>query len=123
MAWEPIRKDKPPGAGHNLADYGQAVSEFSWAAVQAELAGLPGGRGINIAYEAVDRHAAGPHAELTALRCIARDGRVTNLTYADLRRQTSRFANVLRELGVAGVIACSRCWAGCRSCTSRRWAR
>jgi len=35
------------------------------------------------------------------LRCIARDGRVTALTYADLRGQTSRFANLLGELGVA----------------------
>ena len=43
MSWEPIRKDKPLGAGHNLADYDQAVREFSWAAAQAQLAGLPGG--------------------------------------------------------------------------------
>jgi len=100
MVWEPIRKGRPPGTGHNLADYDQAVREFSWAAAQAQLAGLPGGRGINIAHEAVDQHAAGPHPEVTALRCIARDGRVTELTYADLRRRTSRFANVLRELGV-----------------------
>jgi acetyl-CoA synthetase len=101
MAWEPIRKYPPPGSGPNLADYDRAVREFSWEAAQAQLAGLPGGRGINIAYEAVDRHAAGPRAAVTALRCIARDGHVTELTYADLKRQTGRFANVLRELGVA----------------------
>src|SRR6516225_5116575 len=76
MVWEPIRKGRPPGTGHNLADYDQAVREFSWAAARAQLAGLPGGRGINIAHEAVDQHAAGPHPEVTALRCIARDGRV-----------------------------------------------
>jgi hypothetical protein len=38
---------------------------------------------------------------VTTLRCIARDGRVTELSYADLRCRTSRFANLLRELGVA----------------------
>ena len=66
MAWEPIRKRLLAGAGHNLADYDRAVGEFSWAAAQAQLAGLPAGRGINIAHEAVDRHAAGPHAAVTA---------------------------------------------------------
>jgi acetyl-CoA synthetase len=100
VAWEPIRKHPQPGSA-NLADYGQAVREFSWAAAQAELSGLPGGRGINIAYEAVDRHADGARGAATALRCIGKDGLVTELTYADLRGQTSRFANLLRELGVA----------------------
>jgi acetyl-CoA synthetase len=101
MAWEPIRKHPLLGSGPNLADYNRAVREFSWEAAQAQLAGLPGGRGINIAHEAVDRHAAGPRAVVTALRCIARDGHVTELSYADLRCQTSRFANLLGELGVA----------------------
>jgi len=36
-----------------------------------------------------------------ALRCIAKDGSVAALTYDDLRHQTSRFANLLRELGVS----------------------
>jgi acetyl-CoA synthetase len=101
VAWEPIHKQHRPGSGLNLADYDQAVREFSWAAARAQLDGLPGGRGINIAHEAVDRHAAGARSGVTALRCIAKDGSVTSLTYADLRGQTSRFANLLRELGVA----------------------
>ena len=101
MAWEPIRKNHPPGSGHNLPDYDRAVGEFSWEAARAQLDGLPGGRGVNIAHEAVDRHAAGPRSAVTALLCIAKDGSITALTYADLRRQTSRFANLLRELGVA----------------------
>jgi acetyl-CoA synthetase len=101
VAWEPIRKDHAPGSGLNLADYDRAVREFSWEAARAQLDGLPGGRGINIAHEAVDRHAAGARSAVTALRCIAKDGSVTALTYADLRGQTSRFANLLRGLGVA----------------------
>ena len=101
MAREPIRKRYLPGSGHNLADYNRAVREFSWEAARAQLDGLPGGRGINIAHEAVDRHAAGSRSAVDALRCIDKDGSVTALTYADLRHQTSRFANVLRELGVS----------------------
>jgi acetyl-CoA synthetase len=70
------------------------------AARRAQLDGLPGGRGLNIAYEAVDRHAAGPRGGVVALRCVAKDGSVREFTYADLARATSRFANLLRMLGV-----------------------
>ena len=35
---------------------------FTWDEARHALAGLPGGRGVNIAYEAVDRHAAGARA-------------------------------------------------------------
>ena len=86
--------------GFNLADYDAAVREFSRAQARGWLDGLPGGRGLNIAHEAVDRHAAGPRRDAVALRCIAKDDQVTELTYGDLAGQTSRFANLLGELGV-----------------------
>jgi acetyl-CoA synthetase len=57
MAWKPIRKG-PQAGGFNLTDYDTAVREFSWDRARAQLDGLPGGRGLNIAHEAVDRHAA-----------------------------------------------------------------
>ncbi len=100
MAWESISKAQPPGAHFNLADYDVTVRDFSWEKARAELDGLPGGRGLNIAHEAVDRHAAGPLSSKPALRCIARNGAVTEFSYAGLRAQTSRFANLLRSLGV-----------------------
>jgi acetyl-CoA synthetase len=100
LEWEPIRKQIRTGAHFNLADYDQAVREFSWDRARAQLDGLPDGRGLNIAYEAVDRHAAGPRKDTVALRCVARDESVTDITYAELARQTSRFANTLRSLGV-----------------------
>jgi acetyl-CoA synthetase len=100
MAWKPIRKHPQPGVSFNLADYDRAVREFSWEKARAELNGLPSGRGLNICHEAVDRHAAGPRATATALRCIARDGAVTEVSYASLRAETSRFANLLQSLGV-----------------------
>jgi acetyl-CoA synthetase len=99
MTWEPIRKVAPPGACFNLADYARSVRDFSWKTARAELDGLPSGQGLNIAHEAVDRHAAGPRAAVAALRCIARDGQVTEFSYADLRSATNRFANLLRGLG------------------------
>ncbi len=90
----------PPAAG--LTDLATARATFSWDTARSDLEGLPGGRGLNIAHEAVDRHAAGPAGGRLALRCIGRDGAIRNYTYSDLRRLSNRFANVLRRLGVAG---------------------
>jgi acetyl-CoA synthetase len=72
----------------------------AWDGARAELAGLPGGRGLNIAHEAVDRHADGPLADVVAFRWLEREGGVREMTYADLRAETNRFAHVLRRLGV-----------------------
>ncbi len=84
----------------NLIDYDEELRRFSWDAAMSELEGLPAGRGLNIAHEAVDRHARSARGEHAALRCIARDGGVRNITYRSLAEQTSRFANALRNLGV-----------------------
>ncbi|GAB3979416.1 acetate--CoA ligase [Actinoallomurus acanthiterrae] len=99
MRWEPILKRAAPPVRPNLLDYDTVRREFSWEQARAELSGLPGGRGLNIAHEAVDRHAAGHGADV-ALRCVGRHGKVTESTYEDLRRATNRFANLLRGLGV-----------------------
>ncbi|WP_338676526.1 acetate--CoA ligase [Streptomyces sp. SCSIO 30461] len=100
MHWETIHKDTPPGVTPNLADYDQVRSDFTWSHARTALAGLPGG-GLNMAYEAVDRHAGPDHGDKVALRCIARDNAVSTVTYAELADRTARFANVLRSLGVA----------------------
>jgi acetyl-CoA synthetase len=60
----------------------------------------PRGAGLNIAYVAVDRHAAGPAADRVALRFLAESGAVRDLTYAELARRSSKFAAVLRSLGI-----------------------
>ncbi|MFE2183430.1 acetate--CoA ligase [Streptomyces sp. NPDC059455] len=99
MVWETIRKDTAPYVTPNLTDYDRARAEFTWSGARAALAGLPGG-GLNIAHEAVDRHVHWGGGEKCALRCVARDGSVHSVTYAELARRTARFANVLRALGV-----------------------
>ena len=82
-----------------MPDYARACADFSWATARKQLAGLPGG-GLNIAYEAVDRHADGPLADAVALRFLSKRHPTTALTYAELRAETDRFANVLGALGV-----------------------
>ena len=83
----------------NLPDYERACAAFSWAAARARLDGLPGG-GLNIAHEALDRHADGPRGSHEALRFIALDGTRHSLSYAALRDASSRFAHALGALGV-----------------------
>ncbi|MEX2208392.1 MAG: acetate--CoA ligase [Myxococcota bacterium] len=83
-----------------LSDYEAECRDFSWASARRSLAGLPGERGLNMAYEAIDRQARGPLAAKIALRFLSRDGSTRELSFAELAEQTSRFANLLRELGV-----------------------
>jgi acetyl-CoA synthetase len=83
----------------NLADYDAARREDTWGLARAALAGLPGGA-LNIGYEAVDRHAAGPVAGRTALRFVSSTADPVDIDYATLAGLTNRFANVLRQLGV-----------------------
>jgi acetyl-CoA synthetase len=101
MQWETIRKN--PDAWRvrpHLLDYGKTCSEFSWEEVRRELDGLPGGNGLNIAHEAVDRHMGGAKQDRLAMRWLGKDGMVRDFTFADLARESSRFANVLGKLGV-----------------------
>ena len=84
----------------NLRDYVQARAQFSWALARRELDGLPGARGLNIAHEAVDRHARGARRHCVAIRWLGAKGEVREYTYAELSDLTNRFANVLRALGV-----------------------
>ena len=87
-----------------LGDYDATRMDFSWDGIRQRLSLVPGGT-CNIAFEAVDRHAAGPMGGRTAFRFIgtaetkgsfaARD-----ISYAELARLTRRFTNVLRGLGI-----------------------
>lgn len=75
---------------------------FSWQAERAALQapGQPPEQ-LNMAEVAVDRHASGPRAGDLALRWLGRDGAVRDFAWRDLAGLTSRFANVLADLGVA----------------------
>jgi acetyl-CoA synthetase len=102
MPWEPITKSPCDRAVvPNLQDYEQARAAFSWERARQELDGLPGGKGLNIAHEAIDRHAAGPRRDHVAIRWLGKDGSSRDCTYAQLQGLTNRFANVLQKLGVA----------------------
>jgi acetyl-CoA synthetase len=95
-----VKKQRELRLCPNLADYDRTCHHFTWDAARLMLEGLPGGRGLNIAHEAVDRHAAGPLANHLALRWIGKNGTIWDFTFATLRNETNQFANVLKSLGV-----------------------
>ncbi len=96
-------------ASPNFTDYDRIRASFAWSGVPDPCSGMgtsDNGRGLcNIAYAAVDRHAAGPESAKTALRFVADTPGAATLTthdvsYAELGRLTRKFTNVLRGLGI-----------------------
>jgi acetyl-CoA synthetase len=59
----------------------------------------PGGR-LNVAHNAVDRHAADAARNRVATLWEGEDGEVRRVTYHDLARESSRVANALESFGV-----------------------
>ena len=99
--WPPVLKGSLTGTlAPNMSDYDRERSQFSWDMARGWLQGLPGGRGLNIAHEAIDRHATSSLGSRVAIRWISRSDARRDYTYADLCRGTNRFANVLRRLGI-----------------------
>ncbi|MCJ7758413.1 MAG: AMP-binding protein, partial [Gillisia sp.] len=84
----------------NLLDYEKTLTSFSWENIGKELNGLPQGKGLNIAHEAIDRHSTGKLKDTVAIRFIRKNRSVNDFTYSMLQKQTSKFANVLRSLGI-----------------------
>ena len=101
MDYAVIKKRAAKGAAApNMLDYEHVRAAFHWKDVEKRFTGLPSGGGLNIAHEAVDRHAEGPLRDKEAIRWLASDGSVVSLSYGRLRELTNRFANALRSLGV-----------------------
>lgn len=84
----------------NLANYQNELESFSWNKVARELDQIQGGKGMNIAYVAVDRHAMGDLKDTVALRFIRKDKSIEEFTYSELKLLTSKFANALNYLNL-----------------------
>ena len=83
----------------NIPDYQAARDNFSWDTIKAEIDGLPGG-GLNLAYEAIDRHVAHGNGSKVAFHWLGANGEEETYTFADFQAQSNKFANVLCGLGV-----------------------
>ena len=103
---QPLGRRRQVHLRPNMPDYDRARADFSWAMARMELAGLPGG-GLNIGYEAVDRHAAGELADTVALRCLDKRGGIAELTYAELKRRLTGSPACSTRSGCSAASACS----------------
>jgi hypothetical protein len=100
MPREPIIKSSPRGGvAPNLRNYEQARAAFSWEEARSELDGLPGGGGLNIAHEAVDRHAPGALHDKTAIRWFGKDGSVRDFSFAQRRNVSGRSGSIIARAG------------------------
>ena len=70
MAGQTIHRTQAECRAANLSNLPWVRHDFTWSMARSWLAGLPDGRGLNIAHEAVDRHAGGPLRDKVALRCL-----------------------------------------------------
>jgi acetyl-CoA synthetase len=55
---------------------------------------------LNVAHNCLDRHVEAGHGDRVAYHWEGEPGDTRTITYADLREEVARFANVLKELGV-----------------------
>ncbi|PKO68263.1 MAG: acetate--CoA ligase [Betaproteobacteria bacterium HGW-Betaproteobacteria-16] len=98
---ETIRKSPESQAIQpNLRDHTEVSASFTWEVAARDLDGLPEGRGLNIAHEAVDRHVKHGRGERVAIRWLGKRGDRRDLSYATLAQETSRFAHALEKLGL-----------------------
>ncbi|MCK5110594.1 MAG: acetate--CoA ligase [Arcobacteraceae bacterium] len=84
----------------NLIDYNQEYKTFSWEEAASNFDGLPSG-GLNIAYEAIDRHANGLLADKTALLWLGQNGERKVYSFAKMKKQSAKVANLLKSLGLS----------------------
>ncbi|RAP78090.1 acetate--CoA ligase [Paenibacillus montanisoli] len=85
-------------SGSNMTSYDETYSNFSFEQLEQQFSWSETGK-VNIAYEAIDRHVAAGRGDKIALY-YSDNSRDESYTYEDLSRQSNRFANVLRGLGI-----------------------
>ncbi|MDO3411952.1 acetate--CoA ligase [Saccharibacillus sp. CPCC 101409] len=82
----------------NLGDYEEARRAFDWAEEEKRFSWHESGR-VNLAYEAIDRHAKSGLADKIAL-LYSDPERDESYTFEQLRQESNRAANMLRSLGI-----------------------
>jgi acetyl-CoA synthetase len=83
----------------NMPDYEKACAEFHFEDVEKEFTWNETGR-VNLAHEAIDRHAEGWRKNKVALYADGPDG-ARKFTFLDLKLLSNKFANVLKSLGIS----------------------
>lgn len=80
-------------------NHDKSNESFSWNDIFDQLDWLPEG-GLNIAHEAIDRHANGRNRDKIAMIWEGLDGERETYTFGQMKLESDSFANVLRSLGI-----------------------
>ncbi|WP_085506675.1 acetate--CoA ligase [Thalassobacillus devorans] len=84
---------------HNMKDYNEAYEQFQWDSVKSQFSWSETGK-VNIAYEAIDRHADNPDKKDQTALIYSAPNREEKLTFEDLKFKSNQFANVLKKYNV-----------------------
>lgn len=83
----------------NLKGYDKIYKNFKWEDAYSELEWFKGNK-LNAAYNAIDRHLKTQKKNKIALHWISDTGGEKKYTFEQLARESSKFGNVLKGLGV-----------------------
>ena len=84
---------------HGLINYEKTYKNFNWEGICSNFDHFTDNE-VNIAHEAIDRHADNGCKNKIALYWEDEDNVEKQFTFSDIKRQSSKLANVLRNLGV-----------------------
>ncbi|MEK4909765.1 acetate--CoA ligase [Niallia sp. FSL M8-0099] len=88
----------PPVKGrHNLENYEELYQHFKWVQAEKDFSWHQTGK-INLAYEAIDRHAENYRANKVALHYF-HPSRKETYTFKDLKKFSNKAGNVLKDVG------------------------
>ncbi|WP_018921743.1 acetate--CoA ligase [Salsuginibacillus kocurii] len=91
----------PPKTGDfNLKSYEDAAKDFDWAEVEKEFSWSQTGK-INMAHEAIDRHADNPNKKDQVALYYSDGTRDESYTFLEMKEQTNKAANMMKEAGIS----------------------
>jgi acetyl-CoA synthetase len=93
-----IESIAPVSTRANMKDYDQERAGFNWEQVEKQFSWSTTGK-VNMAYEAIDRHAESARKDKIALY-YSDSGRDEQYTFLDMKLNSNKFGNVLRKYGI-----------------------
>ncbi len=81
-----------------LLDYESTYKEFSWEAIKKDI--CIRNNKVNIAYDAIDKHALSWRKNKVALYWEGADGTCQKYTFLEMKKLSDKCANMLQKLGV-----------------------
>ncbi len=84
----------------NLQDYEKTYDEFTWEKAEEQYVDYFEDGKLNIAYNCIDRHAKGDKKDKTALIYQSAGGSKETYSFARMKTDTDKFANVLKSQSV-----------------------